>query len=156
MNTSLAITVSPPYRCRGLKRRNPHRHVYDDDQFQIKSIFKYNRIKKFIIFPEFDNKGRLHYHGTLELNRCEYVRFNRHAIFKLQEIGFVDVKKLITFTDKLKWNMYCRKDWHISQEILEITRPIWNNNICLDKKTKNEEYIEIELPKNIMDYFELV
>lgn len=135
MNTSLAITISPKNRVLGSKLRNANKNIFDDDTFQIKQILKYNRINKYIIFPEFDDKGRLHYHGILSLDRNQYIRFYKHALTKLSLIGFVDVKKLKEFQDKLKWLIYCKKEWNISSEILEIENPIWNDKVCnLNKK----------------------
>jgi len=126
MNTSLAITISPPNRIKGTKVRNPNRNMFDEDRKNIKSIFKYNRIKRYIVFPEFDVKGRLHYHGVLTLDSNERIRFYKHAMHKLALTGFVDIKPLNDFLGHLRWLCYIKKQWHITKQVLEISRPIAN------------------------------
>lgn len=125
MNTTIAITISPPKRTIMQKNIEPYNLLYNMDMYHFVSIMKYNRIRRYILYPEFDIKGRLHYHGTLILDPNQYIRFYKHAIHKLAiKIGFIDVKKLLTFKDKLRWVMYMSKEWGLSKEILSIQDPL--------------------------------
>lgn len=124
MNTSLAITISPPQRFKkGTLLRNPNRILYDEDIIQIKSILKYIRCSTYLIYPEFDKTGRLHYHGIINLDHNQRVRFFKYAQFKLKLIGFNLIKPIDTFIDKLKWILYITKDWGTTKQILEINYP---------------------------------
>lgn len=129
MNTTYAFTLSPPNRLIGTKLKNFNRILYDSDRLALNSILMYNRIKRFIIYPEFDEKGRLHYHGNITVNNTQKVRLFKHAMCKMRSIGFVDLKPLESFNDKIKWICYCKKQWHIARSVLEIEKPI----MCLDK-----------------------
>lgn len=125
MNTSLAFTLSPPHRfTSGTDLKNPNRVLYEEDKNQIKSILKYIRCGTYILYPEFDDKARLHYHGIINLDSNQKVRFYKYAHCKLKQIGFVDFKPLKTFEDKLKWVIYMSKHWPETKQVLEITRPI--------------------------------
>lgn len=124
MNTTIEITISPPDRSTDyLGHKEPFSWIFLQDLIQIRSILKYNKIGQYIIFPEFAN-FRLHYHGIITMNPTQFTRFNKHAIHKFRCIGFCHFKKLLTFKDKLKWIYYCRKEWHITQPILDIDIPI--------------------------------
>lgn len=130
MNSTLkiikvAITISPPCRLSNYKRyKDPQDLVFNNDLVSIYSILSYNRIYKFIIYPEFDFKGRLHYHGIISLDSNQKVRFYKHALIKLKNIGFVEIKPLKTFLDNLKWLIYCSKEWGITRDILNIKNPL--------------------------------
>lgn len=126
MNTTLAITISPPNRCKGSKLKNPLRYMFDEDCAQMMSFFKYNRIKSFIIYPELDDKGRLHYHGIIKLDLNQFVRFHKHCIHKLRLIGYVDIVNLSkkTFEDRLKWVIYITKNWSYTKSVLDLKDPI--------------------------------
>jgi len=123
MNTHLALTISPPNRMKGTKLRNYNRFLYEEDILHIRAVFKYNKINSFIIFPEFDDKGRLHYHGTVTLNTNQLTRWHKHAECKLRLMGFIDYKPLRGFLDRLRWIFYCRKDFWKTKEVLDITGP---------------------------------
>lgn len=118
---TLAITISPPNRIKWMKMRNHNRNLFDADSFIITSIMKYNRIKDYLIIPEFDVKGRLHYHGILTLTNAQRTRFYKHAQPKLTSIGYVDVKHV---DNKLKWLCYMKKQWAFTKEVLELDYPI--------------------------------
>jgi len=120
----LAITISPPSRMLYNKNNNPNRMLFDDDRNMIKSIMSYNKIYSYIIYPEFDEKGRLHYHGIINLTNTQYVRFHKHAIHKLKQIGFVDISIIKTFVNNLRYIVYMSKNWGETKMILEISYPI--------------------------------
>jgi len=120
----LAITISPPSRQKYIHHVNPNRLQYDDDKNQIKSILSYNKIYNYIIFPELDEKGRLHYHGILNLTHTHYTRFHKHAIHKLKQIGFVDITIIKEFINNIRQCIYMQKDWGTTKTILDISYPI--------------------------------
>lgn len=148
MPLKLALTISPPARTNN-KLKNPNRHLFIDDKYTIQQIFKYNKIKTYIIYPEIDEKGRLHYHGIITLNNTELVRFEKHARHKLKQIGFVDTTDCTKFINNLRYIIYMSKDWLKTKEILEITDPIMSHTERLKKPNKT---IQEDLP-NILDYF---
>lgn len=104
--------------------REPNKLYFIEDVSHIRAVLKYNRIPRYIIYPEFDEKGRLHYHGILALDSNQYIRFYKHAMHKLKRIGFVDVKPLKTFKDKLRWICYIKKSFGTTREILSIEDPV--------------------------------
>lgn len=119
----IGLTISPPIRTNN-KMSNPNKMIYDQDIIQITQILKYNKISSYIIYPEFDEKGRLHYHGKLNLDNNQYIRYHKHAIHKFRQIGFVDSKLIKTHIDSLRWLTYISKNWLTTKEILEIIHPI--------------------------------
>lgn len=119
-----ALTISPPNRVKYTKESNPNKNLYMDDKLIIKNIMKYIKVGTYIIYPEFDIKGRLHYHGIIDMDHTQYVRYMKYAQFKLPQLGFTDIKKLQTYEDNLKWVIYMSKEWGTTREILEISRPI--------------------------------
>lgn len=120
----LALTISPPMRYTYLQNKNPNRMLYDDDKNMIKQILSYNKIYKYIIYPELDEKGRLHYHGILDLDNTHYIRFHKHAIHKLRQIGFVDITILNEFKNNLRYVIYMSKQWGTTKKILELDSPM--------------------------------
>lgn len=152
MNTSLAVTISPPMRTDG-KYKQPHKMYFLEDVCKIRQIMRYNRIKTYIFYPEFDGKGRLHYHGIINLNVNQYIRFHKHAIHKLRNIGFVDNKKLNTFLDKLRWITYMKKEWGISKYILELEAPLLSTSLSSLTVIK-EDYMKLLENRKLLDYFE--
>lgn len=124
MNTTIAFTLSPPNRSMTGKYRNPQKHFYDGDRQIIMSTLKYDRISRYIIHPEFDDKGRLHYHGIITLNHNEQVRFYKHGREIIKRLGYVDIKPLASREDKIRWVGYMRKGWRLASETLEITQPM--------------------------------
>lgn len=135
MNTAYSLTISPPYRrttLRGL--RNPLKHLYIEDTITIQCILSYNKIKGYMIFPELDPKGRLHYHGIITMSPNQKVRWFKHAKPKLENIGFVDMKPLETYIDRIRWGLYIRKEWYLTQKILELTEPLMIINKPTQKK----------------------
>lgn len=43
---------------------------------------------------------------------------------KLQALGYVKVKSLDTFLDKLRWSIYMSKDWLITKDIIDLDNPL--------------------------------
>lgn len=103
-----------------------------------------------MIYPEFDPKGRLHYHGILTLNHTEKVRFYKHAMHKLKLLGFIDIKPMDTFKDNLKWLIYCKKDFGFTADVLDIEEPLFKN--VSKKRVKTLKQQEQQLDRGIMRY----
>ena len=117
----LAITISPPNRVQYSKDKNANTNLFKSDEIFIDSIMKYIKCYNYIIYPEFSEKGRLHYHGVIDLDRNQYIRYMKYAQHKLPKIGHVDIKPLETFIDNLKWTIYITKEWGMTREILDIS-----------------------------------
>lgn len=135
---SYSLTISPMDRTHAhalAKRVNPLRCVYDEDVSVIKHALSLAKIRHYIIFPELDIKGRLHYHGTLYMNKTHLIRFYKQTKGYFQRIGFVDIQP----TKKpIEWLIYTRKQWPYTSNILDITRPIVNMKIFGGPEYKNK------------------
>lgn len=115
------ITISPPFRHGDLS------YTFIDDRLQIITALK--RIKRYIIYPELDPKGRLHYHGILTLSDSEYVSFYKECRKKIEHwIGFVDVKPILSLTENIRTIIYMTKEWGITKDILSIEKPIMHES----------------------------
>lgn len=110
------ITITPP------PRHGNQKHVYLDDKLHIQSSLK--KIKRYMIYPEFDSKGRLHYHGILLCTDSEYVSLYKECRPKLERLGFVHTEKLETFNNNLRTIIYCQKEWGTTKDILELDNPM--------------------------------
>lgn len=119
---SFAFTLSPPIRLKPLLQfKNPNRVRFDLDAADIRAILARSRMHRHIIYPEFDNKGRLHYHGIIDMTIHDYVSWHKSTKHRFERtIGFTDLKELTTFQDKLKWNIYIRKSWPLTHKILQL------------------------------------
>lgn len=152
MNTATkkwAITISPPMRHTFDRFVSPNRFQYMEDRLHIDTIFKYNRIGRYIIWPEFDKRGRLHYHGIVVLNGTELTRMFKHGIHKLKHIGHVDFKELETFKDNLRWVLYMSKEAGFTCDVLDINGPIMKVEKKCQKRTADVKH---ELDYGIMQY----
>lgn len=123
-NYKFAITISPPSRISYTNYKNQYKNLYMDDKLFIKNIMKYIKVTKYIYYPEFDEKQRLHYHGIIDMDYNQYIRYMKYAQFKLPKLGFTCLKPIKTYKDNLEWIVYMSKNWNISKEILQISRPI--------------------------------
>lgn len=122
----LLITISPPKRSILKPGKDPLYGIYMDDKFNIETVFKYDKIRNYILYPEIDDKGRLHYHGKLYLTNSQLIRYYKHAQFHLAKIGFVDVNNLSKKTqkDNERWTNYMQKDWKFTSQLLDIEDPL--------------------------------
>lgn len=156
MNTTIAITISPPHRPLRNKMIEPYNLLFTEDSANINSIFRYSRIKTYLIYPELDHKGRLHYHGIINLGVNEYIRFYKHSIHKLSQIGYVDVKKINSFIDNLRWVIYMSKEWGITKDILSINEPIMKHKTTKIKSYKGINYFDSDKESSIYYYFPVI
>lgn len=110
------LTVSPP-----LRAISNQRMLFDDDLFYLSKIKLCS--KRFIIYPEFDVAGRLHYHAIINIH--DKVKWYKAILPTFRRmLGFCDVKVIKTFLDKLRVLNYIRKDWYITSNVLKLERPI--------------------------------
>lgn len=119
-----SFTLTPPDRAHKysqMKYKNPLKMVYLDDRLIFQHVFKRIKLHNWIIYPELDRKGRLHYHGTLNMNHTQLTRFYKCGKPLLQRLGYVDCSPTVNHLD---WLIYCRKDWYITKEILDLDIPI--------------------------------
>lgn len=68
--------------------------------------------KKFLVYPEFNKKQHLHYHGIIWIH--DIISFHRKVIPKLQSKGFVLVKN----NPDEGWRNYIKKDYEEMETIL--------------------------------------
>lgn len=116
----VALTISPPLR------------------LNIKDIFRkdchiFSKLKSnFILYPEFDKTGRLHYHGYVW--KSEYLANDLELI--KESLGFVKTDTVyidiiehkildeVAIKQVNGWDIYCKKEWHITRKILKLKKPI--------------------------------
>lgn len=121
---SLALTISPP-DCK----------VLTTSEIFKRHLVKLKQVKgNFLLYPELDIKGRLHYHGTVSKSE-----FFREDLDIFQKIGFVKVKPISNLT---YWLKYCRKEWKLTKKILKIKKPI-----------QPKDLLDIRVCRDILDYF---
>lgn len=139
MNTTFLVTISPaPNRYNNILK-NPLHHLYADDISYIKAVLG-KHITKCYFIPELDPKGRLHYHGIMDCNAHGIVSFYKMIKPKLERLGFVQANKAKDFMDRLRWICYMRKEWWMTQQILDITSPLLGRSLTEGKtKTKRSK-----------------
>lgn len=131
-----SITISPRYRA------STPIFLFNSDEPMIRRYLnKFSRY--YIIYPEFDDKVRLHYHGILRVHDMLKYRCIKHTMDRM--IGFTCIKKINTFNDKLKWLIYCQKQWASNIHLFE--KPI------IYRRLKRKRVVPKEEKKNILDYF---
>lgn len=120
-----------------------------DDKLYIQQVFRYNKIKSYILYPELDERGRLHYHGILTLSNTEYIRFEKHARHKLRQLGHVDTSDCTQLKNNMRYMIYMKKNWMVTKDILEISDPIMSQSEKLKPSIVKQQQ---NIP-SILDYF---
>lgn len=144
MNGTLAFTISPPDR---VTRYNHIRAIYLDDK-----RFLNNKLRqccsKYILYPELDIKGRLHYHGMICIN--DPIKWRKSVYDTIRyNLGYCHVKKLNNFKEILRWLMYCQKEYAITWQVLEEREPI------IPKKPRKIKFRDHpELDGGILEYLD--
>ena len=121
-----AITISPPAR-QGRCLRFRLQDYWDSIDVVLRRM-----CKSYILYPEFDDNGRLHFHGMVgDFDKCKYFCWK----YKLDRIGFTCVKPI---TNSLVWMLYCQKNWRktckvFSYEAYDL-KPLFRKN----RKNKKE------------------
>lgn len=138
-NTNLfSITISPPYRL-----IDPL-YLYNDDLPILVRWFR-RFSKHYILYTEFDDMSRIHYHGTIQID--DKIKFHRSKYRIHKSVGFVKVKLLKTPNDLLKWTFYCRKDYYVNYKLFPY--------IIHHKKNTIKKIDFYGNPMTIMDCFAL-
>lgn len=99
-----ALTVSPPFR-----RGDPSFHYNDDKPFLMRLLNKCS--SHYLLYPEFDVKSRLHYHGVIRIHDL----FKWHKQIKPTidaKLGFCQIQPLKTPTDQIRYVIYSKKHYH--------------------------------------------
>lgn len=130
------ITISPPY--------------YPYDSVRLHHVFTYdiqkilNKISNYYcLYPEFDKNGRLHYHGVINIkDKLGYYKKK----YLIDRIGYCKIDPLKSFKDKLRWLVYCTKEYAL---LAEEYAPIIYKSFKKIKQFKLKE----KKPKNILSYF---
>lgn len=99
----VALTLSPP---------DMNQSLEDTWIYHLKRLSKID--SKFILFPETDIKGRLHYHGYVYKDK-----YYPETLKALERIGFIKIKCIF---DMEKWLKYCKKEYKITKAMLELPK----------------------------------
>lgn len=102
--------------------------------------------KRYIVYPEFSDTCRLHFHGLL------YVH-DKTAMIKglprLQRLGYIKMDKIKTYKDHLNWIVYISKE-RAHLDALKITEPIYPRKPIRSKKTLDSLKIETNLTRYLV------
>lgn len=108
--TTYAITLSPPFVA------NRPDWLWQEYRPIIDELIR-PLCKSYIMYTEFSNEGRMHFHGVLHgYDKIKYYR-TKYKIHRA--IGFSCIKPLISFKDKLQWMLYCQKGYRLTTQVLE-------------------------------------
>lgn len=117
MNGTLktAITISPPDRTNKYTRIED---IYRMDRYTLNKRMR-TCSKYFMLYPEVDLQGRLHYHGVIKIN--DPIKWYKSVLPYIKAtLGFVLLKPLNTTKDMLKWNIYSSKSWPAMRDIFKL------------------------------------
>lgn len=104
------ITISPPTNLMSLRYRLQHFHDELDPILRRMST-------SYILYPEFDSHGRLHFHGFLHgFDNIKYIATN----YKLNRIGWTKIDTIKSFKDHIRMVMYCQKEWRKTVSIFKL------------------------------------
>ncbi len=103
-----SITITPPYRL-----IDPL-YLYNDDLPILVRWFR-SFSKHYILYTEFDDTSRIHYHGTIQVH--DLIKYHRTKYRIQKSIGFVKLKLLKTPLDLLRWTFYVRKDYYMNYKL---------------------------------------
>lgn len=112
--------------------------------------------KSYILYPEFDEQGRLHFHGMLHgYDRIKYFAWK----YKLDRIGYTLVKPISEKTNaNIGWVLYCQKGWRSTCKVFSNVGvkivPLVKKN--LRRKKEIIKYVEEPKVVNIYNFFQLV
>lgn len=97
------ITISPP------PRFNSAKALYIEDKYVIQR--ELNKVShRYILYPEFDNKARLHYHGFILIHdKTKWNKQVKHVLDKT--LGYTLLSTFKNFKSQLGWLCYCRKEY---------------------------------------------
>lgn len=140
------ITISPPTSL--LKLGYRHQDYYDRIDPVLRRIGK-----SYILYPEFDDKGRLHYHGFI--HGYDQIKYFATA-HKLNRIGWTKIDKIKSWLDNLRLVIYCQKQWRKTSQVFEYAdikiKPLFKKNL----RNSNIGMVLQEPPKTtIFDFIKM-
>lgn len=108
--------------------------------------------KHYVLVPEFSDKGRLHYHGTIQIDDKLKMYNNK---YRLDRMGFTKLDPLETVKDLLKWTVYCRKNYGLIRaeyDIIMYMRLRRYTALCKRSRKLQHEFLK-SLEKNKLELY---
>lgn len=147
-----AFTWSPDPKKLELTRVHRGYHAIDNFksyEFHIKYIFRYLAMctTDFVMFPELNKQGNIHYHGTLYMTDNQRINFYKNKMKHFRKLGYILVKGRDI---NQKWTDYQSKDEEMMSEVLNplpvplLRSEYLNNN---DKVKREKTYLKKYLKK---------
>ncbi len=96
-----AITVSPKQRI-----ESPIELYRQDEEYIMKLLNKFSR--RYALYPEFDDKQRLHYHGLVLVH--DRIKLN-HTKYLFDKLGWTLFDRIRSNKQKVACAVYATKDW---------------------------------------------
>lgn len=107
----IALTISPKPRFGSALF-----HFYSDKDQIRKALNKCS--DRYILYPEFDDGDRLHYHGCVIIK--DPIKWYKSVKRDLQAfVGYIKTKRIKTHKLHVGWLLYSSKDWGYNQQIFE-------------------------------------
>lgn len=132
------ITISPKYRLKDPKT------LFVLDENEITRVM--NRFsKRYCLYPEFDSKSRLHYHGIALVH--DHIKMHRSKYEIDTMIGLCKFDKLHSFKDRLRYLTYSMKEYADTRRVLK--KQIRYRNRRRKKKIQKGLHAK-KLDKNIL------
>lgn len=130
-----AITISPPiYRGR-------QEYIYEEHSVLIRRHL--NKFSSYyLLYPEFSQDARLHYHGVIRIK--DFIKYGKTKHMLDRQVGYTNIKHLLSHIDHLRWLMYCKKEYTI-----EMFKPIIYKSL---KKKKKYNIDTTELDHGLYKY----
>lgn len=136
----MAITLSPPAFTGDFVER------YHTEFLPELVRFLRRCSKRYMVYPEFTDMGRLHFHGLFYIH-------DKTAMLKglprLQKLGFIKLDKIKTFGDHLRWVIYMSKE-RATLGALKIEEPIYPKKHKRSKKKLDELLPETNLTRYLV------
>lgn len=106
------ITISPPH-----KPNVKPQFLFDDWKPElVKWLNSFSN--HWILYPEFDSTGRLHFHGVFFM--IDKIKFAKTRPIISRRIGFIKVGILKTFQNHLRYLIYCQKEYADTQRLVPV------------------------------------
>lgn len=100
------ITISPKYRL-----QDPLLLFHDDIRFLRPQFNKFSN--HYIIYPEFSDQSRLHYHGIIYINNT--LKYNKSKWRIDVHLGFMYCRYINDHKENIKSILYSSKQWGINK-----------------------------------------
>lgn len=97
-----ALTISPPFY------RGSPAYKYAEDCVMIRKLLN-GFSDRYLLFPEFDENARLHYHGSIWIK--DKIKFYKTKYLIDKHIGWSKFDPFKKKYDNIGWLCYCRKHY---------------------------------------------